>query len=166
MLRLLAGTWAIGIAPSRWLIVCGLSITLFLAFAKRRAELAALGERAGRARPLPGPANFMGAVKFMFPNEQGIYLHDTPERDLLAKDPRFFSNGCVRLEAAARLGRWLFGKPLPRSRQPERRVELPVPVPIYITYLTAAPEGAIIRFRPDVYGRDAVRTQVAVKSPR
>jgi 4-hydroxybenzoate polyprenyltransferase len=52
MLRLLAGTWAIGIAPSRWLIVCGLSITLFLAFAKRRAELAALGERAGRARPV------------------------------------------------------------------------------------------------------------------
>lgn len=129
-------------------------------------QAVAAGQQAVRARQLPGPANFMGAVKFMFPNEQGIYLHDTPERDLLAKDPRFFSNGCVRLEAAARLGRWLFGKPLPRSRQPERRVELPVPVPIYITYLTAAPEGAIIRFRPDAYGRDAVRAQVAVKSPR
>ncbi len=50
MLRILAGTWAIGIEPSRWLIVCGLSVTLFLAFAKRRAELAALGEDAGGHR--------------------------------------------------------------------------------------------------------------------
>ena len=47
MLRILAGTWAIGIAPSRWLIVCGLAVTLFLAFAKRRAELAALWRRSG-----------------------------------------------------------------------------------------------------------------------
>jgi 4-hydroxybenzoate polyprenyltransferase len=50
MLRILAGTWAIGIVPSRWLIVCGLAVTLFLAFAKRRAELAALGEYAGGHR--------------------------------------------------------------------------------------------------------------------
>jgi 4-hydroxybenzoate polyprenyltransferase len=50
MLRILAGTWAIGIAPSRWLIICGLSVTLFLAFAKRRAELAALGDDAGGHR--------------------------------------------------------------------------------------------------------------------
>jgi murein L,D-transpeptidase YcbB/YkuD len=108
----------------------------------------------------------MGAVKFMFPNEQGIYLHDTPERDLLAKDARYFSNGCVRLEQAGKLGRWLLGKPLPRSKTPEKRVELPVPVPIYITYLTAAPEGTLIRFRPDAYGRDSTRPQVAVRQPR
>jgi 4-hydroxybenzoate polyprenyltransferase len=50
MLRILAGTWAIGIPPSRWLLVCGLSVTLFLAFAKRRAELAALGDDAGGHR--------------------------------------------------------------------------------------------------------------------
>ena len=50
MLRLLAGTWAIGIAPSRWLLVCGLSATLFLAFARRRSELAALGGHAGGHR--------------------------------------------------------------------------------------------------------------------
>lgn len=126
----------------------------------------AAGQETVRARQLPGPGNFMGAVKFMFPNAQGIYLHDTPERDLLARETRFFSNGCVRLEAAAKLGRWLLGKPLPRSRAPEKRVELPVPVPIYITYLTAAPEAGTIRFRPDAYGRDAVRTQVAVKQRR
>jgi 4-hydroxybenzoate polyprenyltransferase len=50
MLRILAGTWAIGIVPSRWLIVCGLAVTLFIAFAKRRAELAALGDHAGGHR--------------------------------------------------------------------------------------------------------------------
>jgi murein L,D-transpeptidase YcbB/YkuD len=125
----------------------------------------AAGQQAVRVRQLPGPGNFMGAVKFMFPNAQGIYLHDTPERDLLAKDARYFSNGCVRLEAASKLGQWLLGKPLPRSKTPERRVELPVPVPIFITYLTAVPDGAAIRFRPDTYGRDRVRTQVAVRRP-
>lgn len=129
-------------------------------------QAVAAGQQAVRARQLPGPGNFMGAVKFMFPNQQGIYLHDTPERDLLAKDARHFSNGCVRLEAAAKLGRWLLGKPLPPSRKPERRVELPVPVPIYITYLTAAPDGTTIRFRPDVYGRDTVQVRVAVRQPR
>lgn len=119
------------------------------------------GQLTIRARQLPGPGNFMGAVKFMFPNDLGIYLHDTPERALLAQSERYFSNGCVRLEAAGRLGRWLLGKPLPRSRTPERRVELPEPVPIYITYLTAAPEGAVIRFRPDVYGRDRAVAELA-----
>lgn len=115
----------------------------------------ATGRTEVRARQLPGPGNFMGAVKYMFPNDRGIYLHDTPERHLLARTKRFFSNGCVRLEAASAFGRWLLGKPLPRSKKPETRVELPVPVPIFITYLTAAPEGGSIRFQPDVYGRDA-----------
>jgi len=113
------------------------------------------GKTVIRARQLPGPGNFMGAVKFMFPNDQGIYLHDTPERHLLTQANRFFSNGCVRLEAASAFGRWLLGKPLPRSKTPEKRIELPVPVPIYITYLTAVPEGPSIRFQPDIYGRDA-----------
>ena len=96
----------------------------------------------------------MGAVKFMFPNPQGIYLHDTPERDLLTKPARQYSNGCVRLDDAQKFGRWVLGKALPRSRTPETRVELPTIVPLYITYLTAMPEQGRIAFRPDVYGRD------------
>lgn len=107
-----------------------------------------------RVRQLPGAGNFMGAVKFTFPNPQGIYLHDTPERDLLAKPARQFSNGCVRLEDAARFGKWLMGRPLPKSKQPERAIDLPQPVPIYITYLTARPEGGKIVYQNDVYGRD------------
>src|SRR3546814_18519892 len=75
----------------------------------------------------------MGKVKFMFPNDLGIYLHDTPSRDLLAKPARQFSNGCVRLEDAQRLGRWFFGKPLkPASDKPEQHVPLPQPVPVYL----------------------------------
>ncbi|PLK27845.1 L,D-transpeptidase family protein [Novosphingobium sp. TH158] len=119
-------------------------------------EAVAAGQATVRARQLPGAGNFMGSVKFMFPNPQGIYLHDTPERNLLAKPARQYSNGCVRLEDAQRFGKWLMGKPLPRSRKPETRVELPVIVPIYITYLTAQPEKGRVAFHADVYGRDVL----------
>jgi murein L,D-transpeptidase YcbB/YkuD len=108
-----------------------------------------------RVRQLPGGRNFMGKVKFMFPNEQGIYLHDTPDKDLLRKDARQLSSGCVRLEDAARLGRWLLGEPLPRkARTPEQHIALPEVVPVYITYLTALPGKKGISFRNDVYSRD------------
>lgn len=111
-----------------------------------------------RVRQLPNPENAMGKMKFMFPNALGIYLHDTPEKDLLRKAERQFSSGCVRLEDAPRLARWLFGKPLKvTAGPPESRVDLPRPVPVYITYLTAAPEGRGIAFRSDVYGRDGAQ---------
>ena len=114
----------------------------------------AAGTQTIRARQLPGPGNFMGKVKFMFPNPQGIYLHDTPERADFAKDARQISNGCVRLEDAARLARWL-GTPLPRNlKTPEQRIELPAVVPVYLTYLTAMPENGRIAFRSDPYSRD------------
>lgn len=110
-----------------------------------------------RVRQLPGGNNAMGKVKFMFPNDLGIYLHDTPSRDLLAKPARQFSNGCVRLEDAARLGRWFFGKTLKAdSDKPEQHVPLPQPVPVYLTYLTALPSGSGVQFLPDVYGRDTL----------
>jgi murein L,D-transpeptidase YcbB/YkuD len=108
-------------------------------------------------RQLPGIGNAMGKMKFMFPNEQGIYLHDTPERALFAKADRRFSSGCVRVEDAARLAKWMFGKPLaPKAGAPEKKVDLPEPVPVYITYLTAAPEGQTIAFRNDIYNRDGL----------
>lgn len=116
------------------------------------------GRQELRVRQLPNPDNAMGKMKFMFPNALGIYLHDTPEKDLLRKDERLFSSGCVRLEDAPRLARWLFGKPLKVPKgEPESRVDLPRPVPVYITYLTAAPEGRSIAFRSDVYGRDGAQ---------
>lgn len=118
-------------------------------------EAVAQGTRFVRVRQEPGGGNFMGKVKYEFPNNLGIYLHDTPDKHLLKKEDRHLSAGCVRLEDAGKFGRWLLGKPLPRpAKQAEQRIEAPQPVPIYITHLTALPTKTGIAFRPDVYGRE------------
>jgi murein L,D-transpeptidase YcbB/YkuD len=109
-------------------------------------------------RQKPGPKNFMGRMKFMFPNTFGVYLHDNPRRELFKEASRYFSGGCVRLEDASRLGRWLFGHDLDwQSAGTEEAVPLATPVPVYITYLTAMPDGGSIAYFDDVYGRDAAK---------
>ena len=98
----------------------------------------------------------MGRMKFGFANSADIYLHDTPSKDLFAQDDRSLSHGCIRLQDAERLGRWLLGRdPETASRDPEQNVLLPTPVPIYVTYLTAQVDGGQLSFIDDVYGRDA-----------
>ena len=116
----------------------------------------ASGHTRVRLRQLPGPSNSMGKMKFMFPNAQGIYLHDTPQKDLLGEETRMFSGGCVRLEDAPRLAKWLYGgrAPTTKSARPEQRVDLPRPVPVFLTYLTAMPSGGDVAYLPDVYNRD------------
>lgn len=87
-------------------------------------------------RQLPGPGNFMGQVKFGFGNKDGIFLHDTPKKELFHEADRRLSNGCVRLEDAARLARWMLGRdPGAASADPEHYVALPQPVHVVITYL-------------------------------
>jgi murein L,D-transpeptidase YcbB/YkuD len=122
-------------------------------------QAVATGRKEIRVRQLPGPANSMGDMKFMFPNAQGIYLHDTPSTELFGEASRFFSGGCVRLEAAPRLANWLYGKPLrAKGARPEQKVSLPQPVPVYLTYLTAVPSGGgQVAFFDDSYQRDATR---------
>ena len=111
-----------------------------------------------RLRQRPGPGNSLGKVKFSFSNPYGVYLHDTPDKELLTEDTRLFSGGCIRLEDAGRFGEWLYGHPLKAaSKEPEIEVPLQPPVPIYITYLTAVPSGSSITFLDDVYGWDAQR---------
>ena len=89
-------------------------------------------------RQRPGPANSMGQVKFSFPNADGIYLHDTPRKELFDEAQRNLSAGCVRLEDAQRLASWLLGyEPSAGSKQPEQDVRLSRPVPITIAYLDA-----------------------------
>ncbi len=106
-------------------------------------------------RQLPGPRNSMGRMKFMFPNKLGVYLHDTPNRELFAEADRRRSAGCVRLEDADRLARWLFGRTVQASSpDPEQHVPLNDRVPVYITYLTAMPEAGRIAFHNDHYERD------------
>ncbi len=99
----------------------------------------AAGHATVKVRQLPGPANSMGRVKFGFPNNDGIFLHDTPKKELFAAHQRNVSNGCVRLEDAPRLARWLLGRDPSdvAANEPEQQVLLPQAVPIYITYLNA-----------------------------
>ena len=109
-----------------------------------------------RLRRGPGPWNSMGDMKFMIPNAFGIYLHDVPdpEKPMFDSDKRWISNGCIRLEDADRLQKWVFGEPQQASGLPEERVDVPDPVPVYITYFTAAPTRDGVAFRPDRYDRD------------
>jgi murein L,D-transpeptidase YcbB/YkuD len=119
-----------------------------------------------RVRQLPGQANFMGRVKFEFPNNLGIYLHDTPDKDLMARDARQFSSGCIRLEDAQRLGRWLLKGSAPSlGGAPEQRVDLPEPVPVFVTYLTARVVDGRLALSQDPYHRDQA-TALAVTLPR
>jgi murein L,D-transpeptidase YcbB/YkuD len=118
----------------------------------------ASGKTSLRMRQRPGGGNVMGAMKFMLPNRLGIYLHDFPDKSLFARADRRISSGCVRVEDAPRLARFLFGgaAPRPSGPAPEQQVDLPEPVPVYITYLTALPDRAKgVALQRDVYARDS-----------
>lgn len=115
----------------------------------------ASGEKQMRIRQQPGPGNSMGKMKVPFPSGVDIYLHDTPSREHFAKSARQLSNGCIRLEDARRLGRWLMGSdPAARGSDPEQFVQIPRGVPIYLTYLTAQPDAGKLAYLDDVYGWD------------
>ena len=127
----------------------------------------ARGEVELRIRQRPGARNFMGDIKFMMPNDFGIYLHDTPGRHLFEASDRWISNGCVRVEDARRLARWLFGE-MPTGDDPsvEQRVELETPVPVYITYLTAVGTTDGVEFRNDPYQLDSALIARQIASVR
>jgi murein L,D-transpeptidase YcbB/YkuD len=113
------------------------------------------GELAVHVRQKPGPRNSMGTVKYEFPNPYGIYLHDTPEKDLMDKNNRQLSAGCIRLEDAKKLGEWLLQSKLDMSSdEPEQRFDLPKPVPVYVVYLTASAENGKLVIGDDPYARD------------
>ena len=119
----------------------------------------AAGTQVVKVRQRPGPANSMGQMKFGFPNSYDIFLHDTPRKELFAEASRDVSNGCIRLEDAERLGRWLLGRePSTASAQPEQHMLLPKPVPIYVTYLTAQADTGQLTYLDDAYGQDARAT--------
>jgi murein L,D-transpeptidase YcbB/YkuD len=110
-----------------------------------------------RLRRLPSPANSMGMMKFMLPNYFGIYLHDSPEKEHFTKNELWISNGCVRVEDYKRLARFLFDGVVPKGGDPkvEAEVDLPRPIPVYMTYLTVQPTADGVEFMEDHYGRDA-----------
>ena len=115
----------------------------------------AAGKTQIRVRQKPSPTNSMGKMKFRFPSGEDIYLHDTPTREYFAKSQRTLSNGCVRLEDAKRLARWLMGRePIAPSADPEIRVQIAQGVPVYLTYLTSQPTSSGVTYLADVYGWD------------
>ena len=118
-------------------------------------KAAAAGTLHLKVRQDPGPLNSMGILKFPFPNPQDIYLHDTPDHAKFALANRNLSNGCVRVEDAKRLGRWLLGSdPVSPGSDAETRVQLPKGTPIYLTYITAQVRDGKLSYLPDVYGWD------------
>jgi murein L,D-transpeptidase YcbB/YkuD len=116
-------------------------------------------------RQPPGVSNALGLVKFMFPNKNNIYLHDTPSKRLFELDVRAFSHGCIRLNdpfgfAFALLAVQsddpisLFHSAL--DTQKEVKIMLKKPIPIHLIYRTAITKaGGGLQFRKDIYGRDS-----------
>ena len=125
-------------------------------------KAAAAGTLHIRVRQDPGPLNSMGILKFPFPNPQDIYLHDTPDHSKFALSNRNLSNGCVRVEDAKRLGRWLIGQdPVSPGGDAETRVQLPKGTPVYLTYITAQVKNGKLTYLPDIYGWDRAPPQFA-----
>ena len=115
-------------------------------------------------RQPPSDGNALGKVKFMFPNEHNIYLHDTPSKDKFLATTRAFSHGCIRLSRPMDLAYHLVGDIAGWSKQKidaafaggkTTRVRLPENIPVHLIYATAFEgDGGSIEFRPDIYGRD------------
>jgi murein L,D-transpeptidase YcbB/YkuD len=118
-----------------------------------------------RLRQRSGPKNALGPVKFIFPNDFGVYLHGTPAQQLFAQSRRDFSHGCIRLSDPAALAVHVLrnvggGWPLEKVQaamqgEPNQRIKLPQSVPVMVLYGTAlATEDGRILFFDDIYGHD------------
>jgi murein L,D-transpeptidase YcbB/YkuD len=128
-----------------------------------------------RIRQRPGPDNPLGQIKFMFPNEHDVYLHDTPADHLFAKEDRDFSHGCIRLERPVQLGEYLLRDDPDwrggRLREAivsgeHRTVKLPKKLPVHILYFTAwVEDNGVVHFRKDVYGHDAKLAAALAEEP-
>ena len=118
-------------------------------------------------RQKPGPGNALGSVKFLFPNQYDVYIHDTPADRLFGRVSRALSHGCVRLEQPEALARYVLrGDPKwddesireAMSAGVEKHVRLREPIPVHLVYFTAwVDETGGLHFQPDIYGYDAPR---------
>jgi murein L,D-transpeptidase YcbB/YkuD len=121
-----------------------------------------------RIRQRPGPANALGDIKFVFPNNDAIYLHHTPSTQLFGRDRRDFSHGCIRVEEPVALAKFVL------RDQPEwtearireamengtsRTLRLAQPVPVLVAYGTALVRQGRPHFFADLYGHDRLLAQ-------
>jgi len=118
--------------------------------------------------------NPLGRIKFMFPNEFDVYLHDSTERHLFNRRHRLYSHGCIRIEHPYDLALWLLQdggnnwdmERLKREirRGKRERINLPRPISVYILYLTCWVDGnGLLQFRPDYYGYDTMMQEALEK---
>ena len=114
----------------------------------------------------PGDLNSLGSIRINFPSKDGVYMHDTPSKNLFGEDFRFHSSGCVRVQNVRELVNWLLVETPGWSRQEidgviksgERKdARILRPVPLYWVYVTAwaTPDG-VVQFREDIYNRDGL----------
>ncbi|MET4115998.1 murein L,D-transpeptidase YcbB/YkuD [Bradyrhizobium sp. JR4.1] len=120
----------------------------------------------------PGEANALGRIRFNFPNKFLVYQHDTPDKNLFARDERAFSHGCMRVQNPDQYASVLLNIAMPNEKYTPERVrsmygkseidlKFPTPIPVNITYQTAfVDEGGKLQFRKDVYGRDATMINI------
>jgi murein L,D-transpeptidase YcbB/YkuD len=116
-------------------------------------------------RQKPGPNNALGLVKFMFPNQNNVYLHSTPSQTLFSRSRRDFSHGCVRVEDPTALAAWVLREQpqwttekikAAMNGKGESQVNLKSPIPVLIIYTTATvDDGGVVHFFDDIYGHDA-----------
>jgi len=115
----------------------------------------------------PGEANALGRIRFNFPNKFLVYQHDTPDKNLFARDERAFSHGCMRVQNPDQYAATLLNITMPHERYTPEKIrgmyghseidlKFPTPIPVNITYQTAFVDDAgKLQIRKDVYGRDA-----------
>ena len=142
-------------------------------------QIAAL--RAGRlmVRQKPAADNALGLIKFIFPNDNNVYLHSTPSQTLFSQTRRDFSHGCIRVEYPAELASFLLQtqpngqkwtvdavKAAMQSGPDNQQVNLITPIPVVIVYFTAiAEENGEVYFLDDIYGHDKSLDAVLAKGP-
>ena len=114
----------------------------------------------------PGSFNSLGSIRINFPSQYGVYMHDTPLKNLFGDDFRFHSSGCVRVQNVRQLVAWLLEGMKGWSLEDIDRViksgeqktaQLTKQVPLHWVYITgwATPDG-VVQFREDIYGKDNV----------
>jgi murein L,D-transpeptidase YcbB/YkuD len=135
--------------------------------------LARLAAGALRLRQRPGPRNALGLVKFVFPNDDNVYLHSTPAQALFSRARRDFSHGCVRVEDPVSLAEWVLKEQAGWTRErilaamsgpAPQRVALARPIQVVLFYTTAAvvPAEGAVHFAEDVYHQDAALDRALV----
>jgi len=120
-----------------------------------------------RVRQRPGSGNALGGVKFMFPNNFDVYLHDTNATTLFDRIERGLSHGCVRVEEPHKLAQYVLRDQPEWTAEAidaamksgsEKHVKLKTQIPVYIVYKTAWVHDGGVRFLKDLYGHDADQT--------